>query len=391
MGEANLFQSENYYPELESIYEELSRAGNSIRYVREYIVYNNRIYDIYIDKPLDEESFMNIYRKLVKENKMPIQMRIVDEIVLRIIPIKRRRNRLLQILLFILTTVTVGLTGFGLLQGFYELMYPGMSINYIMLWTILYTVLFLGTLAIHELGHLIVAKKFNVPASGPYFIPAPPIQLGFIGTLGAVISMEGIPPNKRSLVLLGISGPLLGFIAGTIVGLIGVVLSPLIPVSTAEQFVESGELSTIPYMPLMLILLTMVKYVPENYIMVLHPLAFISFIIFVVTFLNLMPIGQLDGGHIIRTYTSAKIHSLIGNLVIVVLILVGLSTLLTGYTGGTFYIVLSIILLFLKIILGSKPHPGAANQFSNLSLREKITYIVLYIILLILSMPIPVL
>ena len=340
---------------------------------------------------MNEESFMNVYRKLVKENKMPIQMRIIDETVLRIIPIKKRRNRLIQILLFILTTITVGLTGFGLLQGFYELMYSSVSIDYIMLWSILYTVLFLGTLAIHELGHLIMAKKFNVPASGPYFIPAPPIQLGFIGTLGAVISMEGIPPNKRSLALLGISGPLLGFIAGTIVGLIGVILSPLMPVSTAEQFVETGELSTIPYMPLMLILLTMVKYVPENYIIILHPLAFISFIIFIVTFLNLMPIGQLDGGHVIRTFTTAKIHSLIGNLVLVVLILVGLSTLLIGYTGGTFYIVLSIILLFLKMILGSKPHPGAANQFSNLSLSEKVMYIALYMALLILTIPIPLL
>ncbi len=364
------------------------KAGSSIKYTRSFLVKDRTVYEFVLEKPVSDEVFYRIYRSLVYRGYMPIQLDFNGEPVLRIIPLKKRKTGLKRLVLTILTILTVGLTGYGLTESFYSL-YGGLDPLSTTLWSILYVVLFLGTLALHELGHLVMAKKYSVPASGPYFIPAPPIQLGFIGTLGAVISLEGLPPNRKSLGLLGIAGPLAGFLTATLICVIGILLSPTISVEKAEEMIESGELSEIPYMPLIFLLLLSIKQTSVNEVLIIHPLAFIAFIIYVVTFLNLMPIGQLDGGHVVRVFTSALVHSIIGNVVIMAMAISGLMITLMGY-NGLFYIVLSIILLVFKMIFGSRPHPGSANMYSRV---DKVDYMILtlYIVLVILCAPIPVL
>lgn len=387
MERVNSYQLEDYSQKLESLYEELSKAGVSIKYSRFFTVSQGTIYEFILENPVPEETFNSLYRIFIEEDLMPIQYSYAGEIVLRILPIKRRSRRKLQILLMVATFITVWFTGYGLTLGFLNALRLSLDDLTIILWSTIYALIFLIALGLHELGHLFIARSYRVPASGPYFIPAPPIQLGFLGTLGAIISMEGLPPNRRILGLLGIMGPLSGFLIATLIGVIGIFLSPTIPIETAQKLIETGEATPLPFMPLMLIILSMIRMPPPNETLILHPLAFITFIIYIITFINLMPIGQLDGGHVVRTFTSSRVHMIIGTLSISIIALIGLILLLLGY-GVTIYLTLAFVLLIFKFIFGSKPHPGAANNLSKISSKDYLILIT-YIVLIILTAPIP--
>jgi len=363
------------------------KAGVSIKYTRFYTTTRGTIYEFVLNSSLSEELFERIYNDLLKEDLMPLQYIYAGEPILRIIPIKRKSRKKLQLILMVVTFITVWFTGYGLTIGFYNIVGPRIDNTLVIIWASIYAAIFLAALGFHELGHLFIARNYNVPASGPYFIPAPPIQLGFLGTLGAIISMEGLPPNRRTLGLLGIMGPLAGFLAATAIGVVGVVLSPTIPLETAEKLVESGEAAPLPYMPLMLMILSMLKTVPSGETIILHPLAFIAFIIYIITFINLMPIGQLDGGHVVRTFTSSRTHMFIGTVTIIIMALMGILLLLLGY-GVTIYLTLAIVLMIFKFLFGSKPHPGAANSLSRISGRDYLILIT-YIALIVLTAPIP--
>ncbi len=342
------------------------------------------IHEFVLEKILSEEEFYRIYRLVIDKGYIAVHYLRDGEPILRLIALRRKGRLWLRLLLTVITVFTVSLTGYGLTIQFYSF-FGEPSVYDTVLWTILYVVYFLGTLALHELGHLFIARRYYVPASGPYFIPAPPIQVGFIGTLGAIISLEGLPPNKKSLALLGITGPLFGFLAATLVCIIGLWLSPTISVEKARELLESGELSEVPFIPLMFLLLMSLKQ--SSGVLVIHPIAFSAYIVYIVTFLNLMPIGQLDGGHVVRTFTDPYTHSIIGNIVIALIALAGLVTILMGY-NGSFYIMLSIILFIFKMIFGSRKHPGPAYALSK---TDKTCYLVLalYILLVILCAPVP--
>ncbi len=372
---------------LESLSVELSKAGIYISDVRIYSVEGKEIYDIIIDKPLSEFVFDKIYRELQKYNVIPMQLRATGFYVIRVIPIKKGERRWLRLLLTVLTFITVWMTGYGLTYSLYELTDRIAEEGEVLIWSTLYALIFMAALAIHELGHLYIARKYHVPATGPYFIPAPPIQLGFLGTLGAVISMKGLPPNRRVLGLLGIMGPLWGFAAGFLIGIIGEQLSPLIPLAKAQELIESGEAAPLPFMPLIMILISYTRTIPPGYTTILHPLSFIAFVVFIITFINLMPIGQLDGGHVIRTFTSARVHELIGILTIMFFVITGTLFIVMGY-GVTIYFTLAIVLTIFKFLFGSRPHPGPANSLSRIKVAD---YIILatYIALLVLTMPVP--
>lgn len=365
--------------------KQLSRAGRSVVQVDEHTASRTEhIFDIVIDKHLDDDVFSRLYSYIVnKYNYMILQLKL-ETPVLRLIPIRRGNPRTKQIILLLATITTVFLTGYGISQSFCQLLDINDQLA-IIGWTIAYSALFMFALGFHEFGHMFSSKKSGVIIEGPYFIPAPPIQLGFIGTLGAVINMKSLPPTRRDLAKLGISGPLFGYIVALVIGSVGVMLSPLIPISMSRKLVESGQASEIGFMPLTMILLLTIRDIPPGYTVLLHPLAFISFIIFIVTFLNLIPIGQLDGGHVVRSFTSAHTHELIGYMIIAAAAVAGL--ILFNTMAGQYYIMLSVILVIFKLIFGKHPHPGAANQFSR---SKDYSILAAYIFLIILTLPLPI-
>jgi len=147
----------------------------------------------------------------------------------------------------------------------------------------------LGILVTHELGHYVLSRIHRVPASLPLFIPGPP---HFIGTFGAVIRMKSPIMRKRALFDIGVAGPITGFIAAVFALIIGLSLSEVVP--RYQTFgLQLGE-------PLFLQFIAWIIFgpIPETHDIVLHPIGFAAWFGFFVTALNLIPIGQLDGGHV---------------------------------------------------------------------------------------------
>jgi membrane-associated protease RseP (regulator of RpoE activity) len=144
-------------------------------------------------------------------------------------------------------------------------------------------------LTTHELGHYLLSRIHGMPASPPLFIPGPP---HFIGTFGAIIRMRGPIMDRRALFDIGVAGPLAGFIVAVAVLIVGLNLSTVVD-RTATFGLHLGE----PLLLQFLAWLVIGPISPESDI-VLHPIAFAAWFGFFVTSLNLLPIGQLDGGHV---------------------------------------------------------------------------------------------
>jgi membrane-associated protease RseP (regulator of RpoE activity) len=159
-----------------------------------------------------------------------------------------------------------------------------------MLWRgIPFAATLLVILVTHEFGHYVLSRIHRVPASLPLFIPGPPY---FIGTFGAIIRLRGPIMNRRALFDVGVSGPLAGFIVAVVALVVGLNLSTVVD-RAATHGMQLGE-------PLLLqfIAWLVVGSIPPQADIVLHPIAFAAWFGLFVTSLNLLPIGQLDGGHV---------------------------------------------------------------------------------------------
>jgi membrane-associated protease RseP (regulator of RpoE activity) len=148
----------------------------------------------------------------------------------------------------------------------------------------------LAILLCHEFGHYIAARIHRVPASLPYFIPLP--KLSPFGTFGAVIVMRQRIRSANALLDIGASGPLAGMVVAIPMMLVGLSLSNLGPRGT-ENFVQEGQ--SILYWLLKRVVFG--RIAPDHDVF-LHPTALAAWAGFLVTFLNLIPFGQLDGGHV---------------------------------------------------------------------------------------------
>ena len=150
-------------------------------------------------------------------------------------------------------------------------------------------------LACHEAGHWVQMRRYRVPASLPYFIPMP---IGPLGTMGAVISMRGNMGDRKALFDIGISGPLAGLVPTIIFTIVGLSWSQ--PVS---HIVNSGGLG---FGESILFGFLAERLAPTSSGMdlVLHPFAHAGWVGMLLTAVNLFPIGQLDGGHILYAFAA---------------------------------------------------------------------------------------
>ncbi len=158
-----------------------------------------------------------------------------------------------------------------------------------------YSVPLLLILVCHELGHYFVARAHGVDASLPYFIPLPP-WLG-LGTMGAVIGMRDVTADRKKLIDIGAAGPLAGIIVAIPVILYGLSLSKVTLVSSDSM----QEGNSILYA--LLKFASKGEWLPNGHRDVaLHPTAWAGWAGLLVTMINLLPVGQLDGGHIATSY-----------------------------------------------------------------------------------------
>lgn len=156
-----------------------------------------------------------------------------------------------------------------------------------------YALTLLSILGAHEMGHYWVARWHRVPASLPHFIPVPPIFGFFLGTMGAVISMDGSAANRRQLLEIGAAGPIAGFV----VALPAMVLG--LQWSTPAQ-ADPTELATFGQSLLSYVLEAWVgPPLNDEEVLLAHPVYVAAWAGFLVTALNLLPMGQFDGGHVV--------------------------------------------------------------------------------------------
>ena len=205
-------------------------------------------------------------------------------------------------------------------------------------------------LMVHELSHYFTSRRHHVSASLPYFIPAPPI----IGTFGAIIKMKPPIPDKRSLIDIGASGPIGGFIIAIIACVIGLSLSEVKPAGALDGGLAFGSSLLFSFLSDLVL-----QTGPEEYDVMLHPVAFAGWLGLLVTSLNLLPIGQLDGGHIVYALFGEK-HRLIAKITIPILIVMGI-TLWPGW----------IVWAILMLIMGYK-HPPVVYPHIQLDKNRKI-------------------
>jgi membrane-associated protease RseP (regulator of RpoE activity) len=154
----------------------------------------------------------------------------------------------------------------------------------------------LAILGAHEMGHYLLCRRYNVDASLPYFIPMPPI-LFLTGTLGAVIRIREPFPNRTVLFDIGVAGPIAGFVLLLPALFIGMTMSNVVPAPTEGSLFFLGE-------PLLFRLATRIVFgtIGDAYALNIHPMVFAAWFGMLATALNLLPFGQLDGGHI--TYAT---------------------------------------------------------------------------------------
>ena len=171
----------------------------------------------------------------------------------------------------------------------------------------LFSISLLSILGAHEFGHYWASKKNGVQSTLPYFIPAPPIFIA--GTFGAFIQIKQRIPNRMVLMEIGAAGPIAGFVVALPMLILGLYLSPVTP-SIGMGSINFGS-SLILNLCSQLVLGVDPSSPDIN--IHLHPIAFAGWIGMLITALNLMPVGQLDGGHIIYAFTPGK-HSAIGKI-----------------------------------------------------------------------------
>lgn len=237
---------------------------------------------------------------------------------------------------------------------------------------VIYTLSLLGILGIHESGHLIAAKIHKLNTTWPYFIPGLPI-IG-IPTFGAFIQSRGLTINREILFDVAIAGPIAGLIVAIIVALYGAYTAPVIDADMASQLFEDGNLVEFSFgEPLFLTAaLAVFGKGGEGQEVILTPILWASWIGFLITFLNMLPAWQLDGGHLARTLLGAKLHRY------------------ATYGSMAILVLLDYWLMAILILILSSKNPSATplDDVSPLTKNRKLAYIGI-IVLAVLCAPLP--
>ncbi len=173
----------------------------------------------------------------------------------------------------------------------------------------------LTILLTHEMGHYVAGKLLGVPMSFPFFIPLP---LPPLGTMGAVIQMKAPPANRRAMLVVGAAGPLAGLVVALPILLVGFSMSRVTPLDLSQPVLMEGN--SILY--LVLKFLWFGKLLPGGGEDVLiHAVAFAGWTGLFITALNLIPVGQLDGGHIVNALFGDRVARLRWPIILILVVL----------------------------------------------------------------------
>jgi membrane-associated protease RseP (regulator of RpoE activity) len=207
----------------------------------------------------------------------------------------RARNRLwLHILLFLATVLTTSYAGAGVYGGWLtdfgrQALPPGIGLGEMMAGGLWYSFAALGILTAHELGHYFACRYYGIDASLPYYIP----MLSMIGTFGAVIRIRQPIATKRMLFDIAVAGPIAGFVVAIPMLLVGMSWSKVTAMPSGPDILELGE-------PFLFQIAADWMFGPlgNGQTVNMHPVVFGAWLGLLATALNLVPVSQLDGGHV---------------------------------------------------------------------------------------------
>jgi membrane-associated protease RseP (regulator of RpoE activity) len=324
-----------------------------------------------IDEETLEEKFDSLRRVLSEKGYIPMLRREKGEDKIYIIqkPKVKRKPIWVNIVLLIATIFTTTLAGSIQWIGINGASWAEMiSPHYLWDGFVFFSIPLLSILGVHEMGHYFASRRHNLEASLPYFIPLPPPFI--LGTFGAIISTREPIPDRKTLLDVGVSGPICGFLVAIPVSLIGLFFMQQNPILMISQ---DGGLTIV--FPLFLQWLSgFFTISPDS---VIHPTMFAGWVGIFLTAVNLLPIGQLDGGHVARALLKDK-HKYFSWIVVAAILGLGL----IYYTG---WLMFAFIILFL---IGTR-HQPPLNEVSPLDTKRIFIGVLALVIFVISFAPIP--
>lgn len=310
-----------------------------------------------------KERFLQLRRALEPMGYLPLLRRRngVSVLTLTPRPTQGRWRWPVNLTLFVVTLGTTFFAGYINASALVERGYMTSAT----LGGLAFSLSLMAILVTHEMGHKIVSIARGIDASLPYFIPMiPPV-----GTMGAVIVTRTPSPNRDALMELGASGPIAGFLVAIPVLIVGIKLSFVRSASAL-----GGGFSSLPD-PLLVQLLTAVfQPMTGDMVLIGHPVFFAGWIGLLVTSLNLLPGGMLDGGHAMRALFGPRLHAL-------------LSWVAVGVAAVLGYWPMAILIL----LLIRRGHPGPLDDISAASPPHAVLGVVLLLIFLLSAVRFPVL
>jgi membrane-associated protease RseP (regulator of RpoE activity) len=259
----------------------------------------------------------------------------------------------------------------------------------------------MAILTTHEMGHWLAARRHGVPASLPYFIPVP--FLG-TGTLGAIIKMNQPIRRRVALIDVGAAGPLAGFVVALPLLVWGLASSPMQPIVVPPGEVAVIEGNSLLYLGLKLFVHGRILPDASGLDVQLAPMAFAAWVGMLVTFINLIPVGQLDGGHVAVAYFGNRYES-VARWLHRVLPLVGLGVwahmvleatgrgrtigeaIEYGASGGAPWLVWAILLFVMRRFAAGRYHPDVEEE--PLPPSRKLLFWVVALLFVLLFVPVP--
>lgn len=232
----------------------------------------------------------------------------------------------------------------------------------------------------HEMGHYLTSRRYGVDSSLPYFIPAPFPSVFFIGTFGAFIRMRRPPRTRREMFDIGAAGPWAGFIVAIVATAIGLTRSQVTPLDASQGGLFLGNSM------LFWGVSRVVLGVDPNTVNVnVHPIALAGWIGLLVTAINLLPVGQLDGGHVVYSLLGGRWHRLVSRAAWIgcgLMVLVPYLLHLTFWAGWALWFVLLI-----GLGLG---HPATSDTDMPLTGSRRIAAWATIALLIVTFIPVPV-
>lgn len=258
---------------------------------------------------------------------------------------------------------------FAMIDGYYKTIGAN-SLSYIgdpWDFAVLYTISLIGILGVHEAGHMIAAKWHKIRTTWPYFIPGIPV-FGLVPTFGAVIQSRGLMVNRNIIFDIAIAGPIAGLVIAVAVSFYGAYTSPVLDPSVTDG-VGLRKLDDSIFMQ---IALGAFGKAGSDVQVLMSPVMFAAWIGFLITFLNLLPAWQLDGGHMAHAMFGQKLHKIATYASVGVLFLL------------RYEMMAIFILIFSMRNMSVRP----LDDVSPLSKNRKLLYVVV-VILAILCAPLP--